>query len=152
LTPVLHFHAPRLIVLRGRDRNEGTPATGNKNGILMRRTFARTVSPRSFLVLEHSLQPTPSPPCGLAQWPLLGACSMYPGEQFLTRLNPFSFSGLAGSTAHASDYQQQELCGMGACAQAWRNAAHRYAKRHPWRHIEGQRRSSREKPQFSRVN
>ena len=34
----------------------------------------------SLLVQEHSLQPTPSPLCGLASWPLLGACSMYPGE------------------------------------------------------------------------
>ena len=41
---------------------------------------ARALSPRSFLLLEHSLQPTPSPLCGLASWPLLGACSMYPGE------------------------------------------------------------------------
>jgi hypothetical protein len=27
--PVLHFHAPHLIALRGRDRNGETPATGN---------------------------------------------------------------------------------------------------------------------------
>ena len=38
------------------------------------------LSPRSFLLLEYSLQPIPSPLCGLASWPLLGACSMYPGE------------------------------------------------------------------------
>ena len=76
----MHFHAPRLIALRGGDRNEETPKTENKKGMLMRRACARTLSPRSFLLLEHSLQPTPSPLCGLASWPLLGACSMYPGE------------------------------------------------------------------------
>ena len=32
------------------------------------------------LLLECSLQPTPSPLCGLPSWPLHGACSMYPGE------------------------------------------------------------------------
>jgi len=35
----------------------------------MRRACASTPSPRSFLLLEHSLQPTPSPLCGLASWP-----------------------------------------------------------------------------------
>ena len=44
---------------------------------LMLRTCARTLSPHSFLLLEHSFQPTPSPLCRLASWPLLGACSMY---------------------------------------------------------------------------
>jgi len=29
---------------------------------------------------RYSLAATPSPLCGLASWPLLGACSMYPGE------------------------------------------------------------------------
>ena len=73
----MHFHAPRLIALRGEDRNEETPATGNESGMLMRRACARTLRPRSF-VLGHSLQPTPSLLCGLAPWPLLGACSMFP--------------------------------------------------------------------------
>ena len=49
----------------------------------MRRACARALSPRSFLLLEHSLGPTLSPLCGLASWPLLGACSMYPEEKFL---------------------------------------------------------------------
>ena len=79
--PVLHFHAPRLVALRGGDKNEETPTTENEREMLMRRACARILSPRSFLLLEHSLQPTPSPLCGLApSWPLLGACSMYPGE------------------------------------------------------------------------
>ena len=39
-----------------------------------------TLSPRGFSLLEHRLQPTPSPLCGLASWPLLDACSMFPGE------------------------------------------------------------------------
>ena len=34
--------------------------------------------------LNNSLQPTPRPLCGLTSWPLLGACSMYPGEQIVT--------------------------------------------------------------------
>ena len=56
-----------------------------KREVLLRRACAHALSPRSFLLLEQSLQPTPSPLCGLASWPLLlGACSMYPGEQFLT--------------------------------------------------------------------
>ena len=38
----------------------------------------------NFLMLENSFQPTPSPLCGLASWPLLVACSMFPGKQFVT--------------------------------------------------------------------
>ena len=79
--PVLHFHAPRLVALRGGDRNEETLKTeNNEREMLMRRACARTLSPCSFLLLVHRLQPTPSPLCGLASWPLLGACSIYPGE------------------------------------------------------------------------
>ena len=78
--PVLHFHAPRLVALRGGGRNGETPATENEREMLMRCACARTLSPRSFLLLEHRMQPTPSPLCGLASWPLLGACSKYPGE------------------------------------------------------------------------
>ena len=37
-------------------------------------------SPLLKFLLEHRLQPTPSPLCGLASWPLLGACSMFPRE------------------------------------------------------------------------
>ena len=82
--PVLHFHAPRLVALRGGDRNEEEKkeknATENEREMLMHRACARTLSPRSFLLLEHHLQPTPSPLCGLASWPLLDACSMFPRE------------------------------------------------------------------------
>ena len=35
----------------------------------MRRACARMFSSRNFMLLEHSLQPTPSPLCGLASWP-----------------------------------------------------------------------------------
>ena len=66
----LCFHAPRLIALRGKDRNEETSKTENEREILMRRACARTLSPRSFLLLKHSLQPTPSPhPARSADWP-----------------------------------------------------------------------------------
>ena len=61
-----------------------TPKTGNKGDVPRRRACARALSPRSFLLLGRSLQLTAIPLCGLASWPLLGACSMYPGEQFLT--------------------------------------------------------------------
>ena len=39
----------------------------------MRRAFARTPSASNYVLLEQSLQSTPSPLCGLAAWPLLGA-------------------------------------------------------------------------------
>ena len=79
--PVLHFHEPRLIALRaGGDMNEETPTTDNEKEMLICRACARTLSPRSFLLLESSLEPTPSPLCGMAPLALLGACSMYPRD------------------------------------------------------------------------
>ena len=71
---------PRAIAIRGGDRKEETPTIENEREMLMRRTSARTLNPRSSLLLEHTFQPTPSSLCGLALWPLLGPCSMYPGE------------------------------------------------------------------------
>ena len=47
-------------------------STEIERDVLMRRARARTPSPRRFMLLEHSFQPTPSPLCGLAWWPLLG--------------------------------------------------------------------------------
>ena len=55
------FHAPRLIALRGGDRNEETPATENEREVLIRRACARTLNPRSFKLLERSLQPHAHP-------------------------------------------------------------------------------------------
>ena len=81
---VFHFNAPRPIALRRGDGNEEAPKTDNEREMLMRRACARALSPHSLSLLEQSFQPTPSPHCGLASWPLLGACSMYPGEEFLT--------------------------------------------------------------------
>ena len=83
--PVLHFNALRLVALREGDRTEETLATENEREILIRAP-AHVHSARAalFLLLEHRLQPTPSPLCGLASWPLLGACSMYRGEKFVT--------------------------------------------------------------------
>jgi len=48
--PVLHFHALRLIALRGgdRSRDEDTLKTDNEGDMLMRRACASTLSPRSF--------------------------------------------------------------------------------------------------------
>ena len=42
----MHFHAPRLIALRGGDRNEETPARENEGEVPMRRANARALSPR----------------------------------------------------------------------------------------------------------
>ena len=85
LTGALYCTSARRASSRcGGDGNEVTPTTENEREMLMRRACARTLSPRSFLLLEHRLQTTPSPLCGLASWPLLGACSMYPGVQSLT--------------------------------------------------------------------
>ena len=36
-----------------------------------RETPPRALSPRSFLLLEQRFQPTPSPLCGMASWPLI---------------------------------------------------------------------------------
>ena len=74
------FYAPLLIALLGGGKNEETPAEEKERELLMRRACARALSPRSFLLLEHIFQPTPSPICELALWPQLGACSMYPGK------------------------------------------------------------------------
>ena len=62
----LHFHAPRLIALRGEDRNGDTPRTENEREVLMRHACSRTRSPLSFFADGTQLQPTPSPLCGLA--------------------------------------------------------------------------------------
>ena len=79
----------------------------------MRRACARALSPRSFLRLEHSFQPTPSPLCGLASWPLLGACSMYPGKQFLTgRKNGQSGEALVTVAGPASDRAVAGVLGL----------------------------------------
>ena len=90
--PVLHFYAPRLIALRGGDMNEETSARVNERQMHMRRACALALRQRSFLLLESSLKPTPSPFCGLASWPLLGVCSMYPGEKFLNKFLLFGAS------------------------------------------------------------
>ena len=85
--PLMHFHAPHFIALRGGDRNEETPATKNKREMLMRprlRTCTQPNAPYSCLLLEQRFQPTPSPLCGLASCPLLDACAMSSGKQFLT--------------------------------------------------------------------
>ena len=98
----MHFHAPRLIALRGGDRNEETPKTENKIGMLMRRACAHTLSPRSFSLLEQNFQPTPSPLCGLASWPLHGAFSMYPGGYFYFTAAPPTLAALQLNAAAQS--------------------------------------------------
>ena len=51
--------------------------TLNKIANAVEQCLRRFVIP---LPQKHSLQPAPSPLCGLASWPLLGACFMYSGE------------------------------------------------------------------------
>ena len=65
--PVLHFHALRLIALRGGDRNEETPTTENEREMLMHRACARALSPHSLFCCwstAHSPHPGRS-----ADWP-----------------------------------------------------------------------------------
>jgi hypothetical protein len=65
--PVSHFYAPRLIALRGGDRNEETPATENEREVAMRRACARTPSPRSFFAaLDNACSQHPA---RSADWP-----------------------------------------------------------------------------------
>ena len=79
----MHFHAPRLVALRGGDRNEETPATGNEKRMLICRACARALGLCRILLLQHRFQPTTSTLRELASWLLLGACSMYLVEQLL---------------------------------------------------------------------
>ena len=60
------------LVRYGGERSEETNTTENESEMLMRRACARALS----LLLERSLQATPSPLDGVASWPLLGACTM----------------------------------------------------------------------------
>ena len=64
--PVLHFDALRLVALLEEGWIEKTRAAEYERELLITRTCASTLSPRSSLLLEHSLQPTPSPVCKLA--------------------------------------------------------------------------------------
>ena len=81
LSTLQHFTTDAL---RGNMPTGCRPPQQRMREMPMRRACARTPSPRSFLLREHSMQPAPSPLCGLAPWPLLSACSMYPGGKFLT--------------------------------------------------------------------
>ena len=68
---VLHFDALRLVVLREGDRTEETLATEIESKCLYAhlRTYTQ---PTQLLAAGASMQPTPSPLCELASWPLLG--------------------------------------------------------------------------------
>ena len=64
--PLLHFHAPRLVALRGGDRNEGKK---KRNRECERNSYwprLRTCTqPTQLFAAGASLQPTPSPLCEL---------------------------------------------------------------------------------------
>ena len=64
--PALHFDALHLVALREGGRTEKALAAESERRMHMRRACAHTFSPRSSLLLEHSLPPTPSPLCELA--------------------------------------------------------------------------------------
>ena len=72
-------HAPRLIALRGGDRNGETPTTENEREMLMSRACAR-ISPRSFCCWGTTFSQHPAHSADWPHGPLLGACAMYPGE------------------------------------------------------------------------
>ena len=55
----------------GRRAGDSTPSSEVERSMGLLATFE--------MLLEHCLQSTPSPLCGLAPWTLLGACSTYPG-------------------------------------------------------------------------
>ena len=63
--PVLHFDALHPVAMRKEGMIEEVLATENEREMLIR-TCARTPSPRSSLLPERILQPTPSPLCELA--------------------------------------------------------------------------------------
>ena len=77
--PVLHFDALRLVALRERDGTEETFATESEGGCLLAhlRTYAQ---PAQLFAAGASFQPTPSPLCELACWPLLGVLLYVFGE------------------------------------------------------------------------
>ena len=77
---VSHFDALCLVALHEGGRIEECLATGNEREMLMRRACACKLSPRSPLLLENSLQPTPSPLCELAWRYLLSALLYVFGE------------------------------------------------------------------------
>ena len=87
----MHFDGLRLVALREGGMNEETIETENERKSYTR-TCAHTLSPRGFLLLEHTMQPAlpafsadwPHGPClaSCSIYPVLGACSMYPGKLF----------------------------------------------------------------------
>ena len=79
LAALRHFLAP----MRG-GQERGNPLNRERERNAYAPRMRTCTQPAQLSLLEHSLQPTPSPLCGLASWPLLGACSVFPGEQFLT--------------------------------------------------------------------
>jgi hypothetical protein len=66
--PALHFGALGLAALLEGGRMEEALATENEGKCLYvhLRTYTQPTDPRSFLLLGHRLQPTPSPLCELA--------------------------------------------------------------------------------------
>jgi hypothetical protein len=55
--PVLHFHAPRLVALRGGDRNEKSPRNREREKNAYAPRLRTSTQPTQFLLLEHRLQP-----------------------------------------------------------------------------------------------
>ena len=73
---VLHFDAPRLVALREGGRIEEALATENEGKCLHAHPRTCTL-PTQLFAARASLQPTPSPLCELALWPLLWRPALY---------------------------------------------------------------------------
>ena len=75
--PVLHFDALRLAALREGGGIKEALATENERKIVNTRTCARTLSPRSFLLLGKASSPLPARSANWLDGPCLASCLMY---------------------------------------------------------------------------
>ena len=76
---VLHFDALQLVALREGGRTGETLATENEKNAYTR-TYSRTLSPCSSLLLGQARSPLLARPADWLVVPCLASCSMYPGS------------------------------------------------------------------------
>jgi hypothetical protein len=72
--------APRRAAREGQEQGNPRNIELERNAYAATPAHVHSAHAAFFLLLERRLQPTPSPICALASCPLLGACSMFPGE------------------------------------------------------------------------
>ena len=77
--PVLHFDALRPAALREGGGIKEALATENERKIVNTRTCARTLSPRSFLLLGKASSPLPARSANWLGGPCSASCSSYLG-------------------------------------------------------------------------